>query len=69
MNKDLIEILDMDLESDETIVYPKFEPFFSKNPVYPSNPHHHGLFDPTPEQISHGVAPLDKFGWSRDGVI
>lgn len=68
MDKDLIEIFDADLKSDN-IVYPKFKPFFSKNPTYSPNPHHHGLFDPTPEQISHGVAPLDKFGWSRDGVI
>ncbi len=69
MNKDLIEILDADLESDETIVYPKFESFFSRNPVYSSNPHHHGLFDETPEQISHGTAPWDEYGWSRDGWI
>ncbi len=69
MDKNLIEILDADLKSDDDTVYPEFKAFFSINPIYPPNPHHHGLFDPTPEQISHGVSPLDKFGWSRDGVI
>lgn len=29
---------------------------------------HHGLFEPDTEnfQISHGTAPWDEFGWSRD---
>lgn len=27
------------------------------------------LFDDTPEQISHGTAPWDQYGWSRDGWV
>ena len=67
MVENLTEILDADLGPDETTIYSKFELFFSKNPVYSPNPHHHGLFDETPEQISHGMAPWDDLGWSRDG--
>ena len=67
MNK--LDILDADLKDDKDTVYPEFIPFFSKEGIYNTNPQHHGLFDTETEnlQSSHGVAPWDEYGWSRDG--
>ena len=66
---DKLDILDADLKDDKDTVYPEFIPFFSKEGTHNTNPHHHGLFDVVAEnlQLSHGMAPWDEYGWSRDG--
>jgi len=67
--KNRLAFLEPNLETTGDIVYPEFIPYFSKEGIKDCNPVHHGLFDETPEQISHGTAPGDKFGWSRDGWV
>ena len=49
--------------------YHQFEPFYLMQNTPDTNPAHHGLFDDEVDsmQVSHGTAPWDKFGWSRDG--
>lgn len=65
--KNKLAFLKPDLEAAKGVVYLKFIPYYSKEGIKDFNPVHHGLFDETPEQISHGIAPWDEYGWSRDG--
>lgn len=67
--KTILDFLDADLEEAKDIVYPELIPYYSKDGIKNYNPVHHGLFDDTPEQTSHGTAPWDDFGWSRDGWV
>ncbi len=55
-----------DKEKQEKKEYLPFEPFYSKSDIYDESTVHR-LFDETPEQISHGIAPWDNLGWSRNG--
>ena len=57
-----------DKEKQEKKEYLPFEPFYSKSDIYDEGTVHR-LFDETPEQISHGIAPWDNLGWSRDGWV
>ena len=68
IHKQRLAFLDPE-EPSEDIVYPEIKPCYFKGDIIDYRPVHHGLFDETPEQISHGMAPWDKVGWSRDGVI
>ena len=56
-------------KQQEELVYPKFEPFYSKQELSDNEVAHHGLFDSSTEnyQVSHGKAPWDEYGFSRDG--
>ncbi|MBR5960986.1 MAG: hypothetical protein IKZ98_08305 [Clostridia bacterium] len=47
--------------------YIPFVPFISKDDIVNVEVRCARLFDDTPEQISHGTAPWDEYGWSRDG--
>ncbi len=53
------------------VVYPKFVPYFSNRDVFDEDPVHRGLFDTRDEELqqSHGKAPWDEYGWSRDGWV
>lgn len=52
---------------EQTKEYLPFVPFFSVPGTHYDESPVHRLFDDTPEQISHGTAPWDEYGWSRDG--
>ncbi len=57
---------------EDGIVYPKFEPFFSKEDSTLNEGKITGCFGMDglpPEQVSSGKAPWDEFGWSRDGWV
>lgn len=58
-----------DKEKQEEKEYLSFEPFFSALGMRDDESPIHRLFDETPEQISHGTAPWDEYGWSRDGWV
>lgn len=60
-----------DTSKPNEIVYPKFVPYFSSREVFDEDPVHRGLFDPRDEELqqSHGKAPWDEYGWSRDGWV
>ena len=68
-NNNILELLDADIMSDESTVYPEFVPFFSKDCTASVENKAARLFDDTPEQTSHGTAPWDEYGWSRDGWV
>ena len=59
----------MDKKKDEKEKeYLPFEPFFSAQGTHDEGTVHR-LFDEMPEQIPHGTAPWDQYGWSRDGWV
>lgn len=57
---------DKEKDQEQNKKYRPFEPFYSISNRPDESPAHR-LFDDTPEQISHGTAPWDNLGWSRDG--
>ena len=57
---------DKEKQEEKEKEYLPFEPFYSKSDNYVEGMAHR-LFDDTPEQISHGLAPWDEYSWSRDG--
>lgn len=49
--------------------YLPFVPLFSKEGTVELEVKVSRLFDETPEQLTHGTAPWDNYGWSRDGWV
>lgn len=68
IHKQRLAFLDPNEELSEDIVYPKIILYYFNDDIK-DYPVRHRLFDETPEQVSHGMAPWDKFGWSRDGWV